>query len=182
MCLNIIPLNMRIALAIHSAFEKIFHMTSSIDNFDRAILAMLQKNNLTPLRVIAEQVNLSPASVQRRIKRLEKTGVIQSNSAIIAPDKVGQIITIIVEVHANHSQASDMKDMKMSFSGPEIQQCYYVTGEADFMLVLTVADMAEYEAISGRLFYNNPNVKWFRTIVVMDRVKTTLDSPIPLIN
>ena len=157
-------------------------MTSSIDSFDRAILAMLQKNNLTPLRVIAEQVHLSPASVQRRVKRLEESGVIQANSAIISPDKVGQIITIIVEVHASHTQASDIKDMKLSFSGPEIQQCYYVTGEADFMLVLTVANMAEYEAISGRLFYNNPNVKWFRTIVVMDRIKASLDTPLGLVN
>lgn len=153
-------------------------MTQSIDNFDRAILSILQQNNTTPLRAIAEQVNLSTASVQRRIKRLEDLGVIKANAAIIAPDKIGQNITIIVEVHAAHSQVSDMKELKKCFSGPEIQQCYYVTGEADFMLVLTVANMAEYEAISGRLFYNNPSVKWFRTIVVMDSVKTTLEIPL----
>ena len=157
-------------------------MPQSIDNFDRAILNILQKNNTTPLRVIAEQVHLSTASVQRRIKRLEDSGVILANSAIINPDKVGQAITIIVEVHAAHVQASDMKELKRCFSGPEIQQCYYVTGEADFMLILTVASMAEYDAISGRLFYNNPNVKWFRTIVAMDRVKATLETPFPLLN
>ncbi|MGF1767309.1 Lrp/AsnC family transcriptional regulator [Enterovibrio makurazakiensis] len=154
-------------------------MNSLVDNYDRAILRILQKDNTTPLRIISEQVHLSTASVQRRIKRLEDSGVIKANSAVIAPEKVGQIITIMVEVHAIRAQASDMEEMKKSFSGPEIQQCYYVTGEADFMLVLTVANMAEYEAISGRLFYNNPNVKWFRTIVVMDRVKASLDTPIP---
>lgn len=154
-------------------------MNQLVDNFDRAILRILQKDNTTPLRIVAEQVHLSTASVQRRIKRLEDSGVIKANSAIIAPEKVGQIITILVEVHAVRAQASDMEEMKKGFSGPEIQQCYYVTGEADFMLVLTVANMTEYEAISGRLFYNNPNVKWFRTIVVMDRVKASLDTPIP---
>ena len=157
-------------------------MNQLVDSFDRAILSLLQKDNTTPLRVVAEQVHLSTASVQRRIKRLEENGVIQANTAVIAPEKVGQIITILVEVHAVRTQASDMEDLKRSFSGPEIQQCYYVTGEADFILVLTVANMAEYEAISGRLFYNNPNVKWFRTIVVMDRVKATLDTPIPLLD
>ncbi len=157
-------------------------MNQPIDSFDHAILSILQKNNITPLRVIAELVHLSTASVQRRIKRLEDSGVIQANSAIISPDKVGQAITIIVEVHAAHVRASDMKELKLCFSGPEIQQCYYVTGEADFMLVLTVASMAEYDAISGRLFYNNPNVKWFRTIVVMDRVKATLETPLLLSN
>ncbi|WP_413110585.1 Lrp/AsnC family transcriptional regulator [Thaumasiovibrio sp. DFM-14] len=157
-------------------------MTSLVDSFDRAILDILQKDNTTPLRLVAEQVHLSTASVQRRIKRLEESGVIKANSAIIAPEKVGQIITIIVEVHAVHAHASDMEEMKKSFSGPEIQQCYYVTGEADFMLVLTVSDMAEYEAISGRLFYNNDNVKWFRTIVVMDRVKATMETPLPVLS
>ena len=61
--------------------------------------------------------------------------------------------------------------MKVQLSGPEVQQCYYVTGDADFMLVITVATMAEYEALARRLFDDNKNVKWFRTIVVMDRVK-----------
>ncbi|HAS64276.1 MAG TPA: AsnC family transcriptional regulator [Vibrio sp.] len=156
-------------------------MTSSVDNFDRAILRILQKDNTTPLRVIAEQAHRSTASVQRRIKRMQENGVIKASSAIIAPEKVGQIITIIVEVHAMRAHASDMEEMKRSFSGPEIQQCYYVTGEADFMLVLTVADMAEYEAISSRLFYNNENVKWFRTIVVIDRVKATMETPLPML-
>ncbi|OIN12315.1 Lrp/AsnC family transcriptional regulator [Oceanisphaera psychrotolerans] len=157
-------------------------MTSKVDNFDRAILSILQKDNTTPLRLVAEQVHLSTASVQRRIKRMEESGVIKKNSAIVSPEKVGNIITIIVEVHVVHAHASYMKDMKKIFSGPEIQQCYYVTGEADFMLILTVSDMAEYEAISSRLFYNNENVKWFRTIVVIDRVKATMDTPLPTLS
>ncbi|WP_194435373.1 Lrp/AsnC family transcriptional regulator [Vibrio fluminensis] len=156
-------------------------MTSLVDNFDRAILRILQKDNTTPLRLISEQTHRSTASVQRRIKRMEENGTIKTNTAIIAPEKVGQIITIIVEVHAVRAQASDMEEMKKSFSGPEIQQCYYVTGEADFLLVLTVSDMSEYEAISSRLFYNNENVKWFRTIVVIDRVKASMDIPLPML-
>ncbi|WP_116474729.1 Lrp/AsnC family transcriptional regulator [Zobellella maritima] len=157
-------------------------MTSIVDNFDRAILSVLQKDNTTPLRLIAELVHLSTASVQRRIKRMEENGVIKANSAIISPEKVGKVITIIVEVHVVHAHASYMKEMKKVFSGPEVQQCYYVTGEADFMLILTVSDMSEYEAISNRLFYNNENVKWFRTIVVIDRVKTTMDTPLPFLS
>jgi Lrp/AsnC family leucine-responsive transcriptional regulator len=68
--------------------------------------------------------------------------------------------------------------MKEHFSGPEIQQCYHVTGEADFMLVLTVATMEEYQGLARHLFYENKNVKWFRTIVVMDRVKVGLFVPV----
>ena len=53
-----------------------------------------------------------------------------------------------------------------------------MTGHADFMLVLTVASMAEYDELARRLFHENRNVKWFNTIVVMDRVKVGLGVPI----
>lgn len=68
--------------------------------------------------------------------------------------------------------------MKAHLLGPEVQQCYYVTGDSDFVLVLTVATMAEYESIARRLFYEQKNIKWFRIIVVMDRVKIGLSLPI----
>ncbi|ROL72635.1 Lrp/AsnC family transcriptional regulator [Pseudomonas vranovensis] len=145
-----------------------------LDEFDLALLAALQRDNSQPLRELAEQVHLSSASVQRRIQRLKKAGVIQANAAVINPDKVGQVITLMVEVHADRTQSADLEVMKRAFSGPEIQQCYYVTGDADFLLVLTVASMTVFQGIAQRLFHDNPNVKWFRTIVVLERVKTTL--------
>jgi len=62
--------------------------------------------------------------------------------------------------------------VKQAFcAAPEVQQCYYVTGDADFVLVLLVADMAEYERLTRRLFFGNPNVRKFRTLVTMERVK-----------
>ncbi|GLO61103.1 AsnC family transcriptional regulator [Vibrio sp. MACH09] len=147
-------------------------MTTNLDNFDREILSFLQKDNTTPLRVLSEHIHLSTASIQRRIKRLKESGIIEANTSTINPEKVGQI-TIIAEVYTIKSHAPDLEDVKKCFSGPEVQQCYYVTGEADFILILTVPNMAEYDTISTRLF-NNPNVTWFRTMVVMDRVKTSL--------
>lgn len=61
---------------------------------------------------------------------------------------------------------------------PEVQQCYYVTGSADFMLVVTAPDMATYEDFTRRKFFDNPNIRGFRTSVVMDRVKVGLDVPL----
>lgn len=151
---------------------------TTLDDFDYALLDALQQDNSLPLRELAEQVHLSTASVQRRIKRLKRDGYIQANSAVIDPEKLGQVITMVVEVHADRTQSADLEVMKRAFSGPQIQQCYYVTGDADFLLVLTVANMSEFQALAQRLFHDNPNVKWFRTIVVLDRVKTTLHVPI----
>lgn len=149
-----------------------------LDGFDRAILAIVQQDAGKPLRVIADAVNLSTAAVQRRLQRMEAGGVIRANVAIIDPTLVGKPITILVEVQIERAQIDALDALKVHFSGPEIQQCYYVTGEADFVLVLAVATMEEYQAKARRLFYENKDVKWFRTIVVMDRVKVGLTVPL----
>lgn len=150
-----------------------------LDSFDRAILRLLQTDNTTPLRVISEQVNLSTAAVQKRLQRLRQNGVIRAEVAVLDPDKVAKPITIIVEIHVELTPPGKALDaLKASFSGREIQQCYYVTGNADFLLVVTVATMAEYQALARRLFEDNPLIKWFRTTVVMERIKAGLAVPI----
>jgi Lrp/AsnC family leucine-responsive transcriptional regulator len=153
--------------------------SSTLDAFDLAILKVLQSDNGTPLRTISEAVNLSAPAVQRRIKRLEESGVIQGHVAILDPARVGAPITIFVEVELIAETASLIDAAKREFSSvPQVQQCYYVTGEADFILVILVAAMADYEALTRRLFLANANVKKFRTSIAMDRVKVGLKVPI----
>jgi DNA-binding Lrp family transcriptional regulator len=151
----------------------------TLDAFDRKIIAILQEDNMTPQRAIGEAVNLSAPAVQRRIKRLTETGVISANVAVLDPQAVGQSITIFVEVEVISETAEQIESAKREFAGtPEIQQCYYVTGEADFILVVTVPSMADYDALTRRLFFGNNNVKRFRTFVAMDRVKVGLGVPV----
>jgi len=146
--------------------------THGLDAFDRRILEILQRDNRTPQRRIGEMVNLSAPAVQRRIKRLEEEGVIAANVAILAPEKLGRSLSIIVEISVERERSDDLDAVKAAFrAAPEVQQCYYVTGDVDFVLVVLVADMAEYEALTRRLFFGNANVKKFRTLVTMDRVK-----------
>lgn len=150
-----------------------------LDRFDLAILAILQRDNATPQRAIGEAVNLSAPAVQRRIKRMEEEGVIQANVAVVDPAKVGQPITIFVEVEMESEHARLIDAAKRQFTAaPEVQQCYYVTGEADFILIVVVPTMAAYEALTRRLFFGNNNVKRFRTFVAMDRVKVGLAVPL----
>lgn len=151
----------------------------ALDDFDRKILAILQKNNLTPQREIGEAVNLSAPAVQRRIKRMTEAGVIEANVAVVDPGALGHPITIFVEVEVISETAEQIESAKREFAEtPEIQQCYYVTGEADFILVVVVPNMAAYEALTRRLFFGNNNVKRFRTFVAMDRIKTGLAVPV----
>jgi Lrp/AsnC family leucine-responsive transcriptional regulator len=150
----------------------------TLDSFDRAILAILQRDNKTPQRTIGEAVNLSAPAVQRRIKRLEVEGVIRANVAVVDPAALGRPLTLFVEIEVESERTELIDETKRRFAeAPEIQQCYYVTGETDFVLVVTVATMAEYEAMTRRLFFTGGNVKRFRTFIAMDQVKVGLSVP-----
>lgn len=143
-----------------------------LDTFDLAILRILQRDNKTPQREIGEAVNLSAPSVQRRIRRMEEEGVIKANVALVNPEMVGRSLTIFVQVELVSETPQDIDAMKARFrSAPEVQQCFYVTGEADFMLVVLVESMSAYEDFTRRSFFEGGNVRKFRTFVSMDRVK-----------
>jgi DNA-binding Lrp family transcriptional regulator len=159
--------------------QVIMAQDAGLDDFDLAILAIIQRDNATPQRLIGEAVNLSAPAVQRRIKRMQEAGVIQANVAIIDPAKVGQAITVFVEVEMRSELADEIDAAKHAFqAAPEVQQCYYVTGECDFVLVMLVPNMQAYETLTRRLFFGNNNVKRFRTLVAMDRVKVGLSVPL----
>jgi Lrp/AsnC family transcriptional regulator, leucine-responsive regulatory protein len=152
----------------------------NLDNFDRAILRILQEDNKTPQRMIAEQVNLSAAAVQRRVAAMEQSGVIAANVAIIDPLVLSPAITSIVEVHLRDERAGTVDAAKALFRNtPDVQQCYYVTGGVSFVLVIVSRDMPAYESLTRRLFAENELVDRYRTLVALDRVKTQTAIVIP---
>lgn len=149
------------------------------DAFDLAILELVQEHGALAHREIGERVNLSAASVHRRIRRLEDENFIIGNVAVIDPAKVGRPITIVVEVHVESERLQLLDETRRRFRDhPDVQQCYYVTGEADFVLVVNVASMSHYDAVTRELFLDNSNVKRFRSLVVMNKVKVGLTTPV----
>lgn len=146
-----------------------------LDNFDRRILTLLQKDSRIPQRDISEAVHLSASAVNRRIAAMEAAGVITKNVAVVDTAKVGKPITIIVDVSIENERLDLLDAVKRRFvASPAVQQVYYVTGESDFVLVLTVADMAEYQQLTRELFFAESNIKSFRTMVAMERSKVSL--------
>jgi Lrp/AsnC family leucine-responsive transcriptional regulator len=146
-----------------------------LDSFDRKILTLLQEDSRSPQRDISEAVHLSASAVNRRIAAMEAAGVITRNVAIVDAAKVGRPITIIVEVSVE-SERLDLLDAvkRRLVACPQVQQVYYVTGEVDFVVILNVADMAEYERLTRDLFFAEGNVKRFLTLVAMERSKVSL--------
>lgn len=151
-----------------------------MDLFDKKILAIVQQNNQLSADKIAEQVNLSASAVQRRLKRLRKDGIIEADVAIISPQASGRLLTIIVEVTLEQERLiSSVLDefKKLVLDTPEVMQCYHVTGNADFILIIGAKDMQDYEALTRRLFIDNRSVRRFQTSVVVSRVKSRSTVP-----
>ena len=120
----------------------------------------------------------STAAVNRRLKRLCDEGVIERYSAIVAPDALGHELSIIVEVQVESERIDQIDALKRNFQAcPQVQQCYYVAGECDFVLIFCVRNMAQYTQLTRELFFDNPNVKRFKTLVAMNRVKVGLEVP-----
>ncbi|WP_434403622.1 Lrp/AsnC family transcriptional regulator [Sphingobium sp. DN12] len=179
---NII-IDMRKALLIDRSNATITHFmsqTTKIDDFDRAILRLIQRDTRMPQRAIAEAVNLSTAAVQRRIAVMERSGVIVRNVAIVDPDQVGLGVTSIVEVNLVDEKAARVDKAKQLFrDAPEVQQCYYVTGGRSFIMLIVAPDMRSYEAITRRLFAENESVASYHSYLALNRVKAGMELVIP---
>lgn len=150
-----------------------------LDPFDVAILRVLQADNMTPQRDIAESIGLSAAAVQRRIKRLRKNKIIAADTSVVDREKVGGLVTLLVEVSMSSERIDHIEEAKALFAAtPEVQQCYYVTGESDFLLIILTPSMEAYEGLTRKIFFSNEHIKSFKTRVALTLVKVGLSVPI----
>ena len=142
-----------------------------IDDFDRALLDLVQQNNLTPARQLAERVGLSESAVLRRLRRLRKTGVIAKDVSIVRQSALGRPLTLIVLVSLNlESRGQVDAFVKRLTKRPETINGWYVTGETDFVLQLHVQDMDEYVVFTEEMFLADTHIKRFTTLVAMREI------------
>ncbi|WP_321888539.1 Lrp/AsnC family transcriptional regulator [Paraburkholderia bannensis] len=154
-------------------------MATELDAFDCKLLMEVQRDAQIPQSELGARVNLSTAAVNRRLRRLADEGVIERYAAVVSPEKTGHPITVVANVEVESEQIDLLDAMKRTFARcPQVQQCYYVAGEWDFVLILAVRDMDEYTELTRQLFFANNNVKRFKTLVSMSRVKVGLEVPL----
>jgi Lrp/AsnC family leucine-responsive transcriptional regulator len=155
-----------------------FCMTS-LDSLDRRLLAAVQQDNRLTTAELGQQVGLSATACQRRLKRLRDEGVIEADIAVVSPRAVGRPVSMLVLVTLERERADIVDRFKASIRATkEVMIGLYVTGDADFVLYVTASDMEDYERFTRRFFYENPDIKGFKTMVVMDRVKAGFALPI----
>lgn len=150
-----------------------------LDDIDRAILRALQRDARLSVEELGELVGTSRSSAQRRLQALRQSGAIAREIAVIDPRLLGAQMTFVVEVELERERVDLLDEFRRSVMAlEEVQQCYYVTGRADFILIVMADDMPSYERFTRRVFTENPNIRRFHTNVVVDRVKVGLSVPI----
>lgn len=96
---------------------------------------------------------------------------------MLTPELLNHPLTVIAQVEVESEQSDRLDQVQRALvECPQVQQCYYVTG--DCVVLFLVRDMQQYRDLTRRLFFDDPNVKRFTTMVAMDRAKVTLDVPI----
>ncbi|HJR72982.1 MAG TPA: Lrp/AsnC family transcriptional regulator [Luteimonas sp.] len=153
----------------------------NLDRFDRQLLNLVQEDAGRTAEQLAEQVALSPSAIQRRLRRMREEGVIVRQTAIVDPQRVGRPTFFIVSLQVERERPELLSQLRKWLAAQEhVQQAFYVTGEADFILVVAAPDTETYDALMGRLVAENPNVSKFITNVALGVVKRGLSVPIPL--
>lgn len=149
------------------------------DRIDACILEIVQKNNRLTSEEIGELAGLSATACQRRLKRLRSEGIIEADVSIVSAKAVGRPIQLVALVTLERERSDIIDSFKKAIkSSAEVVNGFYVTGDADFILYISACSMEDYEQFTRRFFQENPDIKGFRTMVVIDRVKSGFAIPI----
>jgi len=150
-----------------------------MDDFDKKILKELQINNRISSESLGLMIGLSATACQRRLKKLRASKVISKEIAVLNGIELENYVTIIVNIVMKQGGTANIDNFKKRMHASEyVQQCFYVTGDSDFILVITAKNMLAYEHLTQKLFFADENVKKFSSTVVMDNVKVGLNIPI----
>lgn len=150
-----------------------------LDATDQRILEILQKEGRLSNQELADRVALSPAPCLRRVRALEKAGVIRQYAALLDPRKVGlgmtAVITVKLEKRGNMPAAEFAKAVR---NWPEVVACYSMTGETDYLLWAFVEDLDHYTRfLTGRIL-KLPSVVDVKSNIVLEAIKNTTAMPL----
>jgi Lrp/AsnC family leucine-responsive transcriptional regulator len=118
---------------------------AKIDAIDKQILAFLHEDAFLSNKEMATRLGMSTTPIHERIKRMEKDGIITGYRAMINPTKLGKSLTVFCDISLKEHAAEFLNQFEGDvMSLPEVQECYCVSGQSDFLLKIVVSDMDEY--------------------------------------
>ena len=151
----------------------------TLDEIDRRILRILQKDGRITNVELSRFVNLSPAATLERVRKLEQAKVIRSYMARLDPETVNLGLLVFVQVTLDRTSADIFDSFaKAVRSIPQVSECYMVAGGFDYLVKARVRDMNAYRVFLGKTLTRLPGVRQTHTYTVMEKVKADLELPI----
>jgi Lrp/AsnC family leucine-responsive transcriptional regulator len=150
-----------------------------LDRVDRRILEQLQRDGRLSNQDLAERVALSPSPCLRRVRALERAGVIRGYAALLDPLRVGLALLAYVSVKLEKRGKMPVEQFTRAVQGwPEVVASYSMTGDMDYLMRVQVEDLEHYSRFIMDKLLKQPGVIDIRTNFVLERIKETTVLPL----
>lgn len=116
-----------------------------LDDTDKAILKLVQKNSRMTIKEMASKLNVSTTPIFDRMKKMEKAGVIKDYVALVDPKTIGRNLIVFINISLKeHGKKAINEFVKNIVKFPQVIECHHITGNADFLLKLIMKDIEDY--------------------------------------
>ena len=150
-----------------------------LDDFDRKILDIVQVDATLSAAEIGERVGLSQSPCWRRLNRLEQSGYIERKVALLNRQRLGLDVLVFATVKLTaHGRRSLPAFAEAIQAFPQVQECYTLTGEMDFLLRIVTEDVPAYERFFFDTLSQLPGVGEVHSSIVMSEIKRTTAYPL----
>ena len=150
-----------------------------IDEVDRRIIRDLQRDASLSHAALAERVGASAASVWRRVRALERAGVLGATVRLANAEALGRSVNVLCQVRMTRQSVEARADFEAFIrSREEIVECYSMSGEWDYLLRIAVRDVADYDRFIMRGVLAHPSVANAASNFALRQVKYTTEIPV----
>ena len=154
-------------------------MKKNLDRTDRRILNELQEHGRIPIVELADRINLTKTPCAERVRRMERDGVIKGYRAELEPDLLGAGFVIVVLVTLNQTSDNSLELFNEAVRRiPEVQICYMVAGNFDYLIVARTSDITHYRNVLGDQLGRLPGVQQTHSYVVMEEITDRKTLPV----
>jgi len=143
-----------------------------MDSIDKQILMLLQVNARITIKEISEKLGLTKTPIFERIKKLERKGIISSYNTILDNRKIDKGLIVYINVLLNNHTKLTIDEFKQKIAlYDEVLECYYISGNADFLLKVYCKDMDDYRKFIETKFSVLNQVNQFYSSFVLEESK-----------
>ncbi len=150
-----------------------------MDRIDRSILAELQADGRLTVTELADRVRLTPGPCHRRLRELERSGVITGYRALVNPAAVGMGFEALVQITLERGDASTVASFEAAvIQLPQIRYAERLFGDPDYLLRVAAGDLDSFATLRDQKLATLPGVHRLTSTIVMKRI---IDNrPVPL--